>query len=110
MSINAVSLAAARDLNDVLARLGWYGWYAYPTDTPHSITLQYKREDGTSRAVDCETRGLMRYIKAHPRRCDVAAVCDKKPARQGAAVQQELNFSELPAIGRAALNPNKHQH
>lgn len=105
--MHRISLACARSFNDVLQRLGWYGWYAYPTDEPCKVVLQYRREDGTTRAVDCEVTGLMRYIKAHPRRCDVVKVCDRKPASLGRATQQEINFSESPAIVRDALNPNK---
>lgn len=105
--MDAKSNFAAAQLNDVLQRLGWYGWFAFPTDEAHIVTLQYRREDGTTRAVDCEVPGLMRFIKAHPRRCEVAAACDRKPAHQGAAGPQELNFHGQSAPVRYTLNPNK---
>lgn len=105
--MNRISMAAARDVNDVLQRLGWYGWYAFGTERACVVTLQYRREDGTTRAVDCDVLNLMKFIKAHPRRCEVAKVCDRKPASMERATQQELDFSGQSALVRDALNPNK---
>lgn len=111
MSINAKSHNAAIMLNDIFSRLEWYGWHADATADPATVVVQYKSpKHGTWRAVDCDALALARYIKTHTSRFEVGRVCDRKPEHQGTAVQQELNFSELPAIGRAALNPNQTQH
>lgn len=109
--MHAKSRNAAVLINDLFSRLQWHGWHATPTEAPAAVLLQYRSPKFNMwREVECSGLALLRFIKGNPSRYEVGKQCDRKPAHQGAGVQQELNFSEQNALVRDALNPNQTQH
>lgn len=109
------SVIAARNLNDVFAKIGWtrYGFYAYPVETETEIALQYTSEArGEKRIVTCEPLALTRWLTgnmvtpggAHKLR----EICDRKPDRASRAVQPTLfPAAELAPAVKRSMNPNE---
>lgn len=92
---NAKSHNAAVLLNDIFARLRWYGWNANATADAATVRVQYKSDStGEWREVEVDSLRFANFIKLHPSRHEVAKICDKKAAAPKAPVQGELPFPE----------------
>lgn len=95
---NAKSHNAAVLLNDIFARLRWYGWNANATADAATVRVQYKSDStGEWREVEVDSLRFANFIKLHPSRHEVAKICDKKS-----------RCTQSPRSGRTPLSRRSH--
>ncbi len=106
--INAKSYIDARNINDVLSKLGIGPWHvhAYGTEMEDRIVVQYKSDDlGEVRQVMAEPRKLIAWMRPRMTRPgfmlhELKEILDRKPVRPAPPQQGVLwREEELPPNG-----------
>ena len=110
---NAKSIAAARQLGDIFARLQWHrrGLYATAGSEPTVVAIQYKSEQhGCCRVVICDALGLMRWLSVHAGKQGAwvrfLAILDKKEERRTPVQQELLPLGSLSPVARRSMLPD----
>lgn len=110
MSMNAKSIAAARQLGDIFAKLLWHrhGLYVMPLDSPSDVAIQYRPEGGSLRVVACDAYKLMRWLSANAGTSGAwvkfLAILDKKDEHTN-PIQQYLPM-EMPRVAQRSMIPD----
>lgn len=110
MSMNAKSIAAARQLGDIFAKLLWHrhGLYVMPLDSPSDVAIQYRPEGGSLRVVACDAYKLMRWLSANAGTSGswvkFLAILDKKDEHT-TPIQHYLPM-EMPRVAQRSMIPD----
>lgn len=111
MSLNAKSVAAARQLGDIFAKLLWnrHGLYVMPLDSPVDVAIQYRSEsEGRFRVVRCDSYKLARWLSVNATTrgawVKFLDILDKK-GDHTTPIQHELPM-EMPRVAQRSMMPD----